>query len=51
VQKAVVARVEALEPVFGGGFKKVFLPSGHSPFLNMPDRVIEIIEMAIQEAK
>jgi hypothetical protein len=51
VRKAVVARVEALEPVFGGGFKKVFLPSGHSPFLNMPDRVVDIIEMAIQEAK
>lgn len=50
-QKAVVARVEAVEPVFGGGFKKVFLPSGHSPFLSMPDRIVEIIEIAIQEAK
>lgn len=50
-QKAIVARVESEELVFGGGFKKVFLPSGHSPFLSMPDRVVEIIEIAIQEAK
>ena len=51
LQEYIVARAEAAEPVFGGAFKRVILPSGHSPFLSMPMRIVEIIETAIQETK
>jgi hypothetical protein len=44
VQRMMVAGAEASGDVYEGEIEQIVCGSGHSPFLSMPERVVEIVE-------